>query len=168
MVAIYTAFQLHFGFDRVCAASQKDGTSDNLASSQSISPLLLCRQAQTLGLISGSGGNFYHLFDKQFIVRFPCCTIPTIYMLSNKIIKISTTNRNQTHCLCVLPVTSTWSEKGAFRRIGHMQCLEYRAPRLTGAIEGGGGGGEELLVPGVTSAVFLSFNAQTRYMIKDM
>ena len=47
-------------------------------------------------LISGSGGNFDNLIDKQFIGRFPCCNFLTIDMLQNKINKIPTTTRNQT------------------------------------------------------------------------
>ena len=36
--------------------------------------------ALTIGLISGSGGNFDNLIDKQSISRFPCCTFLTIHM----------------------------------------------------------------------------------------
>ena len=54
--------------------------------------------AWTIGLISVSGGN---LNDKQFIVRFPSHAALTIHMLSNKIITIPTTTRNQTYCTCV-------------------------------------------------------------------
>ena len=50
--------------------------------------------AWLIGLKSGSGGNFDDLVDKQFIGRFPHCTVPTIQMVSNIIIKIPTTTPN--------------------------------------------------------------------------
>ena len=51
-------------------------------------------------LISGSGGNFDNLVDRQFICGFLCCTILTIHMLFNIIIKLPTIKRNQTYCAC--------------------------------------------------------------------
>ena len=62
----------------------------------------LCQwDAWTIGAISGSGGNFDNLFYKQFIDRFPSCTILTVKMLLNIIIKMPTTTINQTYCPCV-------------------------------------------------------------------
>ena len=47
----------------------------------------------TFCFIFVSGGNF---IDKQFIGKFLCCIVRSIHMLSNKIIRIPTTTRNQT------------------------------------------------------------------------
>ena len=53
-----------------------------------------CANAWTIGLVSGSGGNFDDLVGRQFVGTFPCCTTPTIQVVSNEIIKIPTTTRN--------------------------------------------------------------------------
>ena len=46
-------------------------------------------------LISGSGGNFDNLVDKQFTGRFPCCNFLTILMLLNQINKHTITTVNK-------------------------------------------------------------------------
>ena len=60
------------------------------------------KQACTLGVISGSGGDFLNLVDKEVIGIFPSFTTLTSIMSSNEIIKFPTTIRNRTQCACLL------------------------------------------------------------------
>ena len=55
--------------------------------------------AWTIGFISARGGNFDNSIDKQFIASLLCCTILTVHMLSNIIIKIPTTTTNPAYIL---------------------------------------------------------------------
>ena len=50
-------------------------------------------QAWTVGLISGSGGNFDSLFAKQLIGTSACCTVVTIFIG----VTIPTTTRDQAY-----------------------------------------------------------------------
>ena len=62
----------------------------------------VCPGVCTIVSISGSGGNFDNLFDKECIGRFSCYKILNASILSNIIIKIPTTTRNQYFCLTLL------------------------------------------------------------------
>ena len=53
-------------------------------------------------LISGNGGNFENLIYNQCSSRFTYSTVLTLRMFPNKIVKIPTTKRNETHCPCVV------------------------------------------------------------------
>ena len=61
--------------------------------------MVLDMHAWTIGFISARGGNFDNSIDKQFIASLLCCTILTVHMLSNIIIKIPTTTTNPAYIL---------------------------------------------------------------------